>query len=259
MFKKLNMRGVSHHLLLPVLAILFVAGIGGYIMQRSSSASSITKSCTAITFGRYKNNPANGGKYTKYKPCVRSIQSKVGSGVDGIYGNSTQAHVKTWQKKHGLYADGVVGPKTWAKMGIHQTYKSTTATSSSAASSKTTKTAAQKAADAAAAKKAAALAAAKKDCLSENGAWWNTKAKRCSYPTSFSYCDWGKRSDYGYDMKLTCRTTSVAEGSPRYVALYDKNDSSWNACRSYVKNLHKDANPDEKTINRYCQDRVVKP
>jgi len=42
MFKKLNMRGVSHHILLPILAILFVAGIGGYVMQRSSSAATKT-------------------------------------------------------------------------------------------------------------------------------------------------------------------------------------------------------------------------
>lgn len=42
MFKKLNIRGASHHILFPLLAILLVAGIGGYVMQRSSSAATKT-------------------------------------------------------------------------------------------------------------------------------------------------------------------------------------------------------------------------
>lgn len=37
-----NSKGFSHHLLLPVVAFLLVAGIGGYIMQRGSSAASKT-------------------------------------------------------------------------------------------------------------------------------------------------------------------------------------------------------------------------
>lgn len=38
--------------------------------------------------------------------------------VDGDYGSKTEAAVKDFQKKHGLTADGVVGPKTWAKLGV---------------------------------------------------------------------------------------------------------------------------------------------
>ena len=38
--------------------------------------------------------------------------------VDGIYGSGTKAAVKKFQKKNGLTADGIVGDKTLAAMGI---------------------------------------------------------------------------------------------------------------------------------------------
>lgn len=36
--------------------------------------------------------------------------------VDGIFGSKTETAVKAWQKHHGLVADGIIGPKTWAAM-----------------------------------------------------------------------------------------------------------------------------------------------
>lgn len=124
MFTKLNMKGVSHHFLLPIMAVLVIAGIGGYVMQRSSSAAAATKSCSAaLPFGRYKHNPAYAVN-DKYKPCVKAIQRKVGTKlVDGIYGDYTQSRVKLWQKNHGIKnADGVVGSVTWGKMGLNTEY-----------------------------------------------------------------------------------------------------------------------------------------
>lgn len=35
---------------------------------------------------------------------------------DGIFGNGTASAVRAFQKKHGLVVDGIVGPKTWAKL-----------------------------------------------------------------------------------------------------------------------------------------------
>lgn len=38
--------------------------------------------------------------------------------VDGSFGKATETAVKDFQKKHGLTADGVVGKKTWAALGV---------------------------------------------------------------------------------------------------------------------------------------------
>lgn len=36
--------------------------------------------------------------------------------IDGIFGIGTLSAVKSFQKRHGLTVDGIVGPKTWAKL-----------------------------------------------------------------------------------------------------------------------------------------------
>ncbi|RYL89334.1 DUF1906 domain-containing protein [Sporolactobacillus sp. THM7-4] len=47
---------------------------------------------------------------------VCRIQREVGVCVDGVYGPITKAAVKTYQKHHRLYSDGIVGPLTWRVM-----------------------------------------------------------------------------------------------------------------------------------------------
>ena len=55
-------------------------------------------------------------------PAVRLVQTKLnGLGhdagpVDGVYGRLTASAVRSYQKKSGLKADGVVGKNTWARM-----------------------------------------------------------------------------------------------------------------------------------------------
>lgn len=38
------------------------------------------------------------------------------SNVDGIFGPATEAHLVAWQSQHGLVADGICGPKSWAAL-----------------------------------------------------------------------------------------------------------------------------------------------
>ncbi len=55
---------------------------------------------------------------------VRNIQKRLkdwgyySGSVDGIYGTATKNAVIKFQKKHGLTADGVAGPKTLEKIGL---------------------------------------------------------------------------------------------------------------------------------------------
>ncbi|WP_414550398.1 N-acetylmuramoyl-L-alanine amidase [Anabaena sp. CCY 0017] len=49
-------------------------------------------------------------------PVVRYIQSRVGAGVDGIYGPQTGTAIRTYQRQNGLLADGIVGGMTWQKL-----------------------------------------------------------------------------------------------------------------------------------------------
>ena len=52
--------------------------------------------------------------------------------VDGIYGTKTQEAVKYFQRKNGLTADGIAGPKTLAAMGITSSSSSSSGSSSNA-------------------------------------------------------------------------------------------------------------------------------
>jgi hypothetical protein len=52
---------------------------------------------------------------------VKTLQAFLKITVDGNFGPKTESAVKSYQKKNGLAADGVVGPKTWAHMGILNT------------------------------------------------------------------------------------------------------------------------------------------
>lgn len=54
--------------------------------------------------------------------------------IDGIFGSGTQAAVKNFQKKNGLTADGIVGPKTAAALGMNLTSSSSSSGSSSSSS-----------------------------------------------------------------------------------------------------------------------------
>lgn len=49
---------------------------------------------------------------------VEVVQRIVGTEADGIFGPKTHAAVQRWQSRHGLVADGIVGPITTRAMGL---------------------------------------------------------------------------------------------------------------------------------------------
>ena len=54
---------------------------------------------------------------------VRYLQQRLNSfgyslNIDGIFGAKTEAAVKSFQTRHQLSADGIVGPKTWHALGV---------------------------------------------------------------------------------------------------------------------------------------------
>ena len=62
-------------------------------------------------------NTIRRGSNGKAVKIWQVILGYTGSKVDGIFGSGTEADTKTWQKAHGLTADGIVGTKSW-KAGL---------------------------------------------------------------------------------------------------------------------------------------------
>ena len=53
---------------------------------------------------------------------VRVLQRALHLADDGIFGKITEDAVKTFQREHGLTADGIVGAKTWAAINAADNY-----------------------------------------------------------------------------------------------------------------------------------------
>lgn len=79
-------------------------------IQNSGSGSSVAK-------GEYNMQTIRKGSKGKAVKIWQVILGYTGSKIDGIYGSGTEADTKTWQKAHGLTADGIVGTKSW-KAGL---------------------------------------------------------------------------------------------------------------------------------------------
>jgi lysozyme len=62
----------------------------------------------------YPGNPLVKG--TGDKGHMKLVQTRLHIVVDGIFGNGTEMAIKNFQAHNGLTPDGIIGPKTWAKM-----------------------------------------------------------------------------------------------------------------------------------------------
>ena len=62
--------------------------------------------------------PAHAGSLKRGAkgPRVAFVQKVLGLHVDRIFGKQTKRAVKRFQRSHGLTADGIVGPATWASL-----------------------------------------------------------------------------------------------------------------------------------------------
>lgn len=63
----------------------------------------------------------NGSRGDQVEELQALLNAKYGSTleIDGIFGEKTEQAVKAFQKANGLTVDGVVGPKTWAALGVN--------------------------------------------------------------------------------------------------------------------------------------------
>lgn len=59
---------------------------------------------------------SEGGAVTLLQELLESQSYRTGA-VDGKFGSKTEQAVKRYQTTFGLVADGIVGAKTWAKLG----------------------------------------------------------------------------------------------------------------------------------------------
>ena len=122
MLKKLNQKGFSHHILIPLVVLLMVGAIGTYTLGKSNAA--VQKEIMVCGYPGAQPTLTRGSK----SPCVITAQRafnrwktekrpmEKGILVDGKYGPATQKAIMIFQKANGLKVDGKVGKKTWTKL-----------------------------------------------------------------------------------------------------------------------------------------------
>lgn len=109
---------------LAVASCLTAGGILSYTNSNSSEEHSILNIVDTLTTAQNKTVQQKLKRWGYYNGAV-----------DGIYGAKTKAAVKAFQRKNGLTADGIVGKKTAAALGMSISGSSSSSSSSTQNSS----------------------------------------------------------------------------------------------------------------------------
>ena len=106
---RLNQKGLSHHLILPVIVVLAVGSIGTYILNRSGA----TGGCSSNTYSQGSSGACVAELQRLTNKCVAAKGVGGAISADGAFGPITKDAVIRCQKASGIGVDGIVGPQTW--------------------------------------------------------------------------------------------------------------------------------------------------
>ncbi|MFH1807224.1 MAG: peptidoglycan-binding protein [Pseudomonadota bacterium] len=87
-------------------------------LNGTSGSSGTSGSTSTGGSGPVMRQGARGEPVRKLQQRLKDLGFNPG-GVDGDFGPNTRAAVVAFQRSRGISADGVVGPQTWNKLGIH--------------------------------------------------------------------------------------------------------------------------------------------
>jgi len=110
-------------------------------MLNNSSATTATTSTTSVektfVYKRLLKIGVRGNDVAALQSCLNRLGNNTGV-VDGIFGRHTATGVKSFQRAHGLVADGIVGPKTGPVFEEACAIKTTTSTGTTTTTTTTT-------------------------------------------------------------------------------------------------------------------------
>jgi hypothetical protein len=84
--------------------------------SRGSRGLIVVLAVLALAFCAAPDAHAGALKRGAKGPRVAFVQKVLGQHVDRIFGKQTKRAVKRFQRRHGLTADGIVGPATWSAL-----------------------------------------------------------------------------------------------------------------------------------------------
>ena len=126
----------------PVITQASTAAATTTTAAKTTASSSSGATTTTTVKGRVVTSPSDNVKLGDTGKGVEQIQTALKQAgykvtVDGKFGPQTDTAVRAFQKKSGLTVDGVVGPKTWAKLSGSSTTGNASSTTAAGATSTT--------------------------------------------------------------------------------------------------------------------------